>query len=249
MVYLKELDERGWVVYSNWGSREGKGGQVFGGHADGQGDGHGHGHGHVLGAMPRPGGGNAGGDENLQADLAQTGNKWAALTFCWSTVERQVRIEGLIEPLSHEESEMYWRTRERDSQIGAWASWQSKVLWSAEPGTLDEHPRRRSSSAGNDPSASASTSTCLDIPADVEETDIEDGRAMLEQRVNEMKARFADTKEIPLPPFWGGVRLVPESVEFWQGRQSRLHDRFRYVRVHGDGKDSSYRWRIQRLSP
>ena len=241
MVYLKELDERGWVVYSNWGSREGKGGQVFGGHADGEG---------VLGAMPRPGaGGSAGGDENLQADLAQTGNKWAALTFCWSTVERQVRIEGLIEPLSHEESEMYWRTRERDSQIGAWASWQSKVLWSAEPGTLDEHHRRRSSSAGNDPSASASTSTCPDIPADVEETDIEDGRAMLEQRVNEMKARFADTQEIPLPPYWGGVRLVPESVEFWQGRQSRLHDRFRYVRVHGDGKDSSYRWRIQRLSP
>ena len=236
MVYLKELDERGWVVYSNWGSREGKGGQVFGEHADGE-------DGDVLGAMPRPGGGS---DENLQADLAQTGNKWAALTFCWSTVERQVRIEGLIEPLSYEESEMYWRTRERDSQIGAWASWQSKVLWSAEPGVLDEHRRKSLDGVhgtGND------ASTCPEVPADVEETDIEDGRAMLEQRVNEMKARFADTQEIPLPPYWGGVRLVPESVEFWQGRQSRLHDRFRYVRVHGDGKDSSYRWRIQRLSP
>lgn len=238
-VYLKELDERGWVVYSNWGSREGKGAQVFG---DGNGGKDGDG---GLGPMPRPGG-QEGGDENIQEELGQNGNKWAALTFCWSSVERQVRIEGLIEPLTYEESAMYWRTRERDSQIGAWASWQSKVLWSAEPDVLVENRRR--SQAGPSSSTTTTGEDCHDVPGDLEETDIEDGRALLEQRVNEMKTRFANTETIPLPPFWGGMRLVPDSVEFWQGRRSRLHDRFRYVRVH-DGRESMYRWRIQRLSP
>lgn len=240
-MYLKELDERGWVIYSNWGSREGKGAQVFGeGGEDGNEDGEG-----GLGPMARPGR-QEGGDENIQEELGQTGNKWAALTFCWSSVERQVRIEGLIEPLTYEESDMYWRTRERDSQIGAWASWQSKVLWSAEPDALVEHRRR--SQAGPSSSTTTTGGDCHDVPGDLEETDIEDGRALLEQRLNEMKARFANTEKIPLPPFWGGVRLVPASVEFWQGRLSRLHDRFRYVRVH-DGRKSMYRWRIQRLSP
>ncbi|PWY94083.1 putative pyridoxamine phosphate oxidase [Aspergillus sclerotioniger CBS 115572] len=222
VVYLKELDERGWVVYSNWGSREGKGGQVFGNHADGE---------DTLSAMPEPGQ-----DESLQEGLQQ-GNKWAALTFCWSNLERQVRIEGLVEPLSREESEVYWRTRERGSQIGAWASWQSKVLWSMEPQILID--RRRKSL---DPTLRPQ------IPVDVDETDIDDGRALLEKRVREMEERFAGVEHIPLPPYWGGVRLVPESVEFWQGRRSRLHDRFRYVRVHAED-ESAYRWRIQRLSP
>ncbi|KAA8650372.1 hypothetical protein EYZ11_000755 [Aspergillus tanneri] len=228
IVYLKELDERGWVVYSNWGSREGKGGQVFGS-AEIDGD-------SVLGAMPVPGGG----DDNLQEELKQ-GNKWAALTFCWSKLERQVRIEGLVEPLSREESELYWQTRERGSQIGAWASWQSKVLWSMEPDSLND--LRRKSLAQDEVSG-----VYPSIPHDVDETDIDDGRALLEQRVKEMEARFANAEQIPLPPFWGGVRLVPESVEFWQGRRSRLHDRFRYVRVHTSGNES-YQWRIQRLSP
>ncbi|GKZ76727.1 hypothetical protein AnigIFM56816_008014 [Aspergillus niger] len=226
VVYLKELDERGWVVYSNWGSREGKGGQVFGNHADGE---------DTLSAMPEPGQ-----DESLQAGLEE-GNKWAALTFCWSNLERQVRIEGLVEPLSRDESEMYWRTRERGSQIGAWASWQSKVLWSMEPELLLD--RRRKSL---DPTLCPQ----MQVPGDVDATDIDDGRALLEKRVKEMEERFAGVEQIPLPPFWGGVRLVPESVEFWQGRRSRLHDRFRYVRVHKeDGEEGGYIWRIQRLSP
>ncbi|OQD86548.1 hypothetical protein PENANT_c007G02726 [Penicillium antarcticum] len=222
VVYLKELDERGWVVYSNWGSREGKGGQVFG---TGTGS-------DELPAMPEP--------DSIQQEIG-VGNKWGALTFCWSNVERQVRIEGLLEPLSREESELYWRTRERGSQIGGWASWQSRVLWDAQPEMLAERQRRKSV-------ATLQEGVAGDIPHDIEQTDIEDGRSLLETRVKEMEAKFEGVKDIPLPPFWGGVRLVPESVEFWQGRRSRLHDRFRYVRIgseHGEGAS----WRVQRLSP
>jgi len=66
-------------------------------------------------------------------------------------------------------------------------------------------------------------------------------RAALEQRLEGASERF-DGEDVPRPPFWGGFLLVPETVEFWQGRRFRLHDRFRYVR-EGDG------WRIDRLSP
>ncbi|PYI25426.1 pyridoxamine phosphate oxidase [Aspergillus indologenus CBS 114.80] len=223
VVYLKELDERGWTVYSNWGSREGKGRDVFGETDEEDGG---------PRPIPEPGAGDE--DEALQRDLGE-GNRWAALTFLWSALERQVRVEGLVEPLSREESELYWRTRERGSQIGAWASWQSQVLWRAEPETLLE--RRRNSL---DP-------TLHPVPRNVEERDIDDGREVLEARVREVERRFEGVKEIPLPPFWGGVRLVPESVEFWQGRKSRLHDRFRYVKV---GQEmGAPRWRIERLSP
>jgi len=224
VLYLKELDERGWVVYSNWGSREGKGAQVFGQDTSGA---------DAIGSMPEPG------DVGLAG-----GNKWGALTFCWSTVERQVRVEGLLEPLSREESELYWRTRERGSQIGAWASWQSRVLWSAEPSQMENHQRRKS--VAKLQPAEGSTSG-VDIPANIDETDIDDGRALLEQWVKEMEKKFEGVEQIPLPPFWGGVRLVPESVEFWQGRRSRLHDRFRYVRIDGAGDNAQ--WRLQRLSP
>lgn len=223
VLYLKELDERGWVVYSNWGSREGKGAQVFG-----QDDASG---GSAIGSMPGP-------DEVAQT----TGNKWGTLNFCWSIVERQVRVEGLLEPLSREESELYWRTRERGSQIGAWASWQSRVLWSAEPQQMEEHQRSKNVSK-----LQPSEGSKADIPADIDQTDIDDGRALLESWVKEMEKKFEGVEEIPLPPFWGGVRLVPESVEFWQGRRSRLHDRFRYIRVNGAGDDAQ--WRLQRLSP
>ncbi|CRG90634.1 pyridoxamine 5'-phosphate oxidase [Talaromyces islandicus] len=200
MLYFKELDERGWVIYSNWGSKEGKGEQIFGSKYRASAD----------GTMP--------GDMHDSAALNQ-GNRWAALTFFWSLVERQVRIEGIIEPLSREESEMYWRTRERHSQIGAWTSWQSKVLWSV-----------NSEESLNNP-------------------DLEDGRSDLENRAKEIESRFAGVKDIPLPPFWGGIRVVPESVEFWQGRPGRLHDRFRYVREEAGHSAKTSTWRIERLSP
>lgn len=198
VLYLKELDEKGWVIYSNWGSKDGKGAQVFGESPEKSQDDDG-----LIPAMPLPG----------QEEEAKGGNRWGALTFFWPRVERQVRVEGLLEPVSREESETYWRTRERGSRIGGWASWQSRILWDSDNNDNSE----------ND----------------------DDGRAALEQRVKEMEERFTNVDDIPLPPFWGGVRLVPESVEFWQGRKSRLHDRFRYVRVH-HAKDQ---WRIERLSP
>ena len=68
------------------------------------------------------------------------------------------------------------------------------------------------------------------------------GREELERRLREVSARFADG-EVPLPGFWGGFRLRPEAVEFWQGRPSRLHDRLRYARLPGGG------WKVERLSP
>jgi pyridoxamine 5'-phosphate oxidase len=74
------------------------------------------------------------------------------------------------------------------------------------------------------------------------QSEIVDGRRVLDARMAEMTERFGD-KRIPLPPHWGGYRLKPDMVEFWQGRPNRLHDRFRYTRQADDG------WLIERLAP
>ena len=74
------------------------------------------------------------------------------------------------------------------------------------------------------------------------QSEVLQSRAELEDRIREMRERFADG-EIPLPPHWGGYRLEPETIEFWQGRESRLHDRIRYSRLSDGG------WRTERLSP
>ena len=71
----------------------------------------------------------------------------------------------------------------------------------------------------------------------------EGGRQALEGRVKDVEKRFEGVEDIPVPEFWGGLRIIPEMVEFWQGRESRLHDRFRYSRVENEA------WRIERLSP
>lgn len=73
----------------------------------------------------------------------------------------------------------------------------------------------------------------------------EGGRQVLERRVREVEDRFEGQEDIPVPEFWGGLRVLPEMVEFWQGRESRLHDRFRYLK-DGEGKAE---WKIERLSP
>ncbi|MEO7166129.1 MAG: pyridoxamine 5'-phosphate oxidase [Spartobacteria bacterium] len=75
------------------------------------------------------------------------------------------------------------------------------------------------------------------------QSEVIDARRILEARHAEMTERFADEKEIELPPHWGGYRIVPTTIEFWQGRANRLHDRFRYTRQ----KDES--WTLERLAP
>ena len=121
----------------------------------------------------------------------------ACLLFPWHPIHRQVIVEGLVTPLSTEDSEPYFHSRPRGSQLGAWASRQSMVLSS---------------------------------------------RAELEDRYAELERRWPEGTEVPMPEFWGGYRLRPERMEFWQGRPSRLHDRFRYTRA-GDG------WERYRLAP
>lgn len=128
-------------------------------------------------------------------DLAA--NAWAALTFWWDTLERQVRIEGQVEKVSPAESEAYFLSRPRESRLGAWVSNQSDVI---------------------------------------------DSREQLTARLATVQAEYAD-KEVPRPPYWGGYRLQPAWVEFWQGRPGRLHDRLAYERQDDGG------WHLSRLSP
>jgi pyridoxamine 5'-phosphate oxidase len=121
---------------------------------------------------------------------------FAALTFFWPELERQIRIEGVVAKTTAEESDGYYQSRPRGSQLGAWASQQSEPV------------------------------------AD---------RATLDHSLAEWEARYRDGP-VPRPPHWGGYRLVPEVIEFWQGRPSRMHDRLEYRRA-GDG------WTRRRLSP
>lgn len=125
-----------------------------------------------------------------------TENPQATLVFPWVELERQVVVEGVVEPVDRAETEAYFRSRPRGSQIGAWVSRQSQVVA---------------------------------------------GREVLEARQAELEQRFAG-RDVSVPDFWGGLRVVPTAVEFWQGRPSRLHDRLRY-RLDGTT------WAVERLSP
>jgi len=120
----------------------------------------------------------------------------AALTFGWLGLHRQVNVAGTVERVTDAESDAYWKVRTRGSQLGAWASAQSRTL---------EH------------------------------------RTDLTEAYRAADERFAD--EVPRPPHWGGWRVVPHTVEFWQGRQNRLHDRLRFRLEAGGG------WDLVRLSP
>lgn len=75
------------------------------------------------------------------------------------------------------------------------------------------------------------------------QSEVIDARRILDARLAEMTERFAGDKDIPVPPHWGGYRVIPATIEFWQGRANRLHDRFRYTRARNDS------WTIERLAP
>ncbi len=152
VVLLKEVDERGFLFYTNLESRKG-------------------------------------------AELAE--NPRAALVFWWSPLERQVRIEGQVEKVPDAEADAYFRNRHRGSQLGAWASAQSRA-----------------------------------IP----------DRGALERRFEALAEEYRG-REVPRPSFWGGYRVFPTTIEFFQSRPDRLNDRLHYRRVE-DGN-----WRMERLAP
>ena len=123
-------------------------------------------------------------------------NPLCALVVYWGELERQVRVEGRAGRISDEDSDAYFAGRPRGSQLGAWASEQSRPVRD---------------------------------------------RGALEVRLRELEAEY-EGREVPRPPFWGGYRIEPETIEFWQGRENRLHDRLVYRRSDG-------LWRRERLQP
>jgi pyridoxamine 5'-phosphate oxidase len=123
-------------------------------------------------------------------------NPHGSLLFFWPQLERQVRIEGRVEQVTEAESDAYFATRPRNSQLGAWASPQSQAIHD---------------------------------------------RAELDRRLAEAAARYPE--DVARPAHWGGYRLTPHHFEFWQGRESRLHDRVRYNRI------AVGEWAIKRLAP
>ncbi|WP_040788531.1 pyridoxamine 5'-phosphate oxidase [Nocardia paucivorans] len=109
---------------------------------------------------------------------------YASATFLWPQLARQAHVRGRVERVSAETTARYWRTRPRESQLGAWASHQSRPI---------------------------------------------DSRADLDRALAEALVRFGDVDEIPVPPHWGGYLIRPDEVEFWQGRQGRLHNRIQVL--------------------
>lgn len=123
-------------------------------------------------------------------------NPLACLVFFWKELERQVRINGQVEKIPENESDKYFASRPRGSQIGAWASPQSQFI---------------------------------------------DNREVIEKNLERCQEQFGES-EIPRPPHWGGYIVKPTLIEFWQGRESRLHDRIQY-RLENGG------WKKGRLAP
>jgi len=152
VVLLKQVDEAGFVFYTNYRSAKAK-------------------------------------------ELEQ--NPQAALVFYWVGLDRQVRVEGTVIRISAAESDQYFKTRPRESQLGALASPQSEVIGS---------------------------------------------RRVLESRLRELEEDYRD-REVERPAYWGGYRLKPERIEFWENRAGRLHDRIAYY-LKPDGS-----WTITRLAP
>lgn len=132
-------------------------------------------------------------DSDKGDELAAT--PYAAITFPWYQLGRQVHVRGPVTKVDRAATEDYWSKRPRGSQLGAWASHQSRPI---------------------------------------------ESRAALLAQLADVTARFADQAEVPAPPNWGGYLIAPEVVEFWQGRENRVHNRIRVTPADG---------RIERLQP
>jgi pyridoxamine 5'-phosphate oxidase len=130
-------------------------------------------------------------------DLQDT--RYASVTFPWYLQHRQVHVRGVVEEVSPAETQAYWDSRPRGSQLGAWASAQSVTVRD---------------------------------------------RRVLDDALAAVTRRFAGDETVPVPHHWGGWRIVPDEVEFWQGRADRMHDRLRFV---VDVHDRS--WTVRRLAP
>ena len=124
-------------------------------------------------------------------------NPNAALVFWWGTLARQIRIEGTVKKISKADSDAYFNSRPRGSQIGAIVSNQSKMI----------------------PSYS-----------------------YLENQFDALSEKYKN-KRVKRPEYWGGYQVKPNIIEFWQGRENRLHDRLRFVKTDSDN------WKLERLSP
>jgi pyridoxamine 5'-phosphate oxidase len=127
-------------------------------------------------------------------------NPQVSLLFPWHPLGRQVIVGGRAARVGRDETAAYFRTRPHGSQLGAWASEQSRVVG---------------------------------------------GRAELERRYLDLADRYPEGEGVPVPPFWGGFLVEPEEIEFWQGRENRLHDRLRYRADASSGTE----WRVERLNP
>lgn len=120
---------------------------------------------------------------------------FAAVTFFWPELERQIRVEGKVEKLPEADSDAYFASRPYTSRIGAWASEQSSVI---------------------------------------------ESKSVLVKRAAAFGVKHP--LHVPRPPHWGGYLIIPDRVEFWQGRPSRLHDRIQYRLVDNQ-------WIKERLAP
>ena len=126
-------------------------------------------------------------------------NPVASAVFGWLDLHRQVRVRGQVVQVPQQQSDEYFASRPRESQLGAWASPQSQVI---------------------------------------------SDRSVLTERLEQFRKQF-EGSDVPRPPSWGGWLIAPTMFEFWQGRPSRLHDRFRYSRPNA----SATAWTIERLAP
>lgn len=123
-------------------------------------------------------------------------NPRVAAVFYWHNIYKQVRIQGVVHRLPDAESDAYFKTRARLSQLGAWASHQSQFISSY---------------------------------------------AQLEEQLEQVRVQY-ENQEVPRPPHWGGYVLMPEKIEFWLGREGRLHERYQYLRFDNG-------WQVKMLSP